>query len=186
MRRGVVALFGACVLGVLALIFWQLEYQHVSLVLWLLVIVALLGCCVQIAVSLSIARRRRRAPVVAKRSRSRSRQSILPLVSALALGLLGVVLWQFGVETTGQLFWFLVIVVLLWGCVQVSLLLQPRAAQSWRGYEQDSTNTSTISTSWSAPQVVHDRLFPGTSLPSGMYNEGNEKVWDSNESLPPH
>jgi hypothetical protein len=81
---------------------------------------------------------------------------------------LGIVLWQLGFENTGQLIGFLVIVALLWGCIQLSLFLRP----SHRFHTHN-------------PQPYEEPLFPGTSLRSGFYNEGDAKVWDGNESLPP-
>lgn len=182
MRKGVIALLVMCVLGLLGLVFWQLEYHHISLVLILLVVFAFLWCCVQVAVSLGSQRRRKSHQTMSRKRGSRS-QWLLPLSGAVVIAIIGIVLWQLGFETTGQLFWFLVVVALLWCCVQASLLLQPNASRNWRGYGQESDASGNLV----APQIVHDRLFPGSSsLASGTYNEGNEKVWDGNESLPPH
>lgn len=161
------------VLGILALLFWELEYQHISLILWLLIALALLWGCAQVAVSLQAYPRS-----LQRRTRSASAKSprvgrwVVPLVSAVALGILGVILWAMGFETTSQLLGFLVIVAFLWCCVQVSFLLRPRSQLSQQQGESQMQ--------WSEP------LFPGSSLQSGFYNEGNPEVWDSNEKLPPH
>ncbi|GAC1407706.1 MAG: hypothetical protein NVS4B11_13660 [Ktedonobacteraceae bacterium] len=183
MRRWAIALLSAIVLGILALIFWELEYQHVSLVLWLLVVVALLWCCTQVAVSLRLYPRNRQRRTRVLNKRPRISNWGVALGSALLLGVIGIFSWLLGFESTSQLLWFLVIVALLWCCVQVSLLLQPRKRQ---GDAHNFDDERTSSKSWAAPKTFVDRFFPGASLPSGTYNEGNPDVWDGNESLPPH
>jgi hypothetical protein len=84
---------------------------------------------------------------------------------------LGIIFWQLGFENTGQLIGFLVIVALLWGGIQISLRLRPS--------HRFRTHPS------SQPPAYDEPLFPGSTLRSGFYNEGDAKVWDGNESLPP-
>lgn len=170
MNRWMIALLSACVLGILALLFWELEYQHFSLLLWLLVAIALLWGCAWVTVSLRVAPYTWRGHAATPTRRRRSnRGGIIALCIALTLMVIGVIFWQLGYENTGQLIGFLVIVALLWGCIQISLVLRPVGSTRTRSHQS------------------HDEpLFPGTSLRSGFYNEGNEKVWDGNESLPPN
>ncbi len=170
MKRWSIALLSACVLGILALIFWEFEYQHMSLLLWLLVAIALLWGCAWVTVSLRVTPYARRGRVATPTRRRRlSGSGMLSLGIALVLIVIGVIFWRLGYENTGQLVGFLVIVALLWGCTQISLVLRPAG----------STRTR--------PQQPYEQpLFPGSSLRSGFYNEGNAEVWDNNESLPPH
>ncbi len=167
MNRWMIALLSACVLGILALLFWELEYQHLSLLLWLLVAIALLWGCAWVTVSLRVTPYTRGHAATPTHRRRRGGGGLMSLGIALALMVIGIILWRLGYENTGQLIGFLVIVVLLWGCTQISLLLRP------------SHRTRT------RPRQSYDEpLFPGTSLRSGFYNEGNEEVWDNNDSLP--
>ena len=169
MNRWNIALLSACVLGILALLFWELEYQHLSLLLWLLVAIALLWACAWVTVSLRITPyTRQRQTAAPPRRRRLGGSGTIALGVALGLMVIGIILWRLGFENTGQLIGFLVIVALLWGCIQISLFLRPSHRLRTR------------------PQQPYDEpLFPGTSLRSGFYNEGNPKVWDGNDSLPP-
>ena len=144
-----------------------------SLVLWLLVVVAVLWCCAEVAVSLSVfpPTRRRRVDTPHQSQPRRSRW-IVTFVGAVILAGIGVLLWQLGFETTSQLLWFLVVVALLWCCAQVSFLLRP--------------DERSASASWGRRRTWLDRFFPGASMRSGIYNRGDEEVWDGNEKLPPH
>jgi len=169
-KRWSVALLSAFVLGILALLFWEFEYQHISLLLWLLVAIALLWCCAWVTISLRVTPYTQQRQTATPTHRRRpGRGGIISLGIALVLMVIGVIFWRLGYENTGQLIGFLVIVALLWGCIQISLLLRP-----------------SYSTRTRPRQSYDEPLFPGTSLRSGFYNEGNEKVWDSNDSLPPH
>ncbi len=167
MKRWIIILLVVLVLSVLGLLFWELEYQHLSLILWLLVAVALLWSCALVAVSLqayprALGRRTRVSPV------KKPRSWMISLGGAILLAAVGVIFWRLGFETTGQLLWFLVCVALLWCCAQVSFLLRPDGQQQARPQMQ-----------WS------ESLFPGSSLRSGFYNQDNADVWDGNEKLPP-
>jgi len=168
MKRWIIAFLGVLVLGILGLLFWELEYQHLSLILWLLVIVALLWGCARVAVSLQAYPRALRKRTSASNSKKpRISQWVISLAGALLLGVIGVIFWRLGFETTSQLLWFLVCVALLWCCAQVSFLLRPSGPQE-------------------GPQLQwSEALFPGSSLRSGFYNKDNAEVWDGNENLPP-
>ena len=187
MNRWNIALLSACVLAILALLFWEYEYQHISLLLWLLVAIALLWSCAWVTVSLRITpyQRRRQArlaqtsvqsPVQSQmptptRRRRPGTSSSIALSIALVLMALGLIFWLLGFENTGQLIGFLVIVALLWACVELSLYLSP--SRRFRARPQQ------VAVPYDEP------LFPGSTLRTGFYNEHNKKVWDGNESLPP-
>ncbi len=183
MKRQAMVLLSALVVGILGVVFWELEYQHVSLVLWLLVIVAVLWCCAEVAVSLRVSPSARREHArSSKQPRPRRNRWMGTLVGAVIVAGLGVVFWLLGFETTSQLLWFLVLVALLWGCAQVSLLLRPDG----RGrYTHNGDGERPVSASWARKRTVLDRLLPGVSLRSGVYNRGDEEAWDGNEKLPP-
>ncbi len=184
MKRQGMVLLAALVLGILGLVFWELEYQHVSLLLWLLVIVAILWCCAEVSVSLLLSPSARRT-YARSTSQSRPRRSrwIGTLVVAVLLAGIGVVFWLLGFETTSQLLWFLVIVALLWSCAQVSFLLRP---DDGGRRTQSGDSERPVSISWASKRTLLDRFFPGASMRSGIYNKGNEEVWDGNKKLPPH
>lgn len=182
MKSWIIALFSALVLGILGAIFWELEHEHVGLLLWLLVAVALLWCCAQVSLHLYPRARQGRTRVL-RHNRPRISSWVIALFSALTLGVLGVIFWLLGFENTGQLLWFLVIVALLWCCVQISLLLQPHDQQ---GSASRLDNKRPIAASWARSKTFLERFFPGASLRSGMYNKGSREAWDENESLPPH
>ncbi len=173
MKRQGIVLLSALVVGILGLVFWELEYQHVSLVLWLLVVIAVLWCCAEVAVSLrgypSTQRKRARS---SQRPRLQSNRQVRTLVGIGILAGLGVLFWLLGFETTSQLLWFLVLVVLLWGCAQVSFLLRPNSERQ-------------VNASPARKRTFLDRFLPGVSMRSGVYNRGDEDVWDGNEKLPP-
>jgi len=170
MKRWSVALLSAFVLGILALLFWEFEYQHISLLLWFLVAIALLWGCAWVTISLRVTPYTQQRHTATPTHRRRPvGGGIMSLGIALVLMVIGVIFWRLGYENTGQLVGFLVIVALLWGCTQISLILRP--AGSARTRHQ---------------QPYEQPLFPGSSLRSGFYNEGNPEVWDNNESLPPH
>ena len=166
MKRWIIILLVVLVLSILGLLFWELEYQHLSLILWLLVAVALLWSCALVAVSLQTYPRTHTRVSPAKKPRTRP--WMISLGGAILLAAVGVIFWRLGFETTGQLLWFLVCVALLWSCAQVSFLLRPDGQQQTRPQMQ-----------WS------ESLFPGSSLRSGLYNQDNADVWDGNEKLPP-
>ncbi len=170
MNRWNIALLSACVLGILALLFWELEYQHLSLLLWILVAIALLWACAWVTVSLRVTpyARQRQMSTPTRRRRFGGSGTIALLV-AIVLMVIGIILWRLGFENTGQLLGFLVIVALLWGCIQISIFLRP----SHRFHRR------------SQQPAYEEPLFPGSTLRSGFYNEGNPKVWDGNDSLPP-
>lgn len=184
MKRLGIVLLCALVVAILGLILWEFEYQHVSLVLWLLVVVAVLWCCAEVAVSLhvlpSVRRRNTRTP---SQSRPRRRRWMVTLFGAVILVGLDIVLRLFGFETTSQLIWFLLVIALLWGCAQVSFLLRPEGqGRLTRGVD----NQRPVSMSWASKRTFLDRFLPGASMRSGIYNKGNEEVWDGNQNLPPH
>ena len=184
MRRGGLVLLVAFVVAILGLVLWELEFQHLSLVAWLLVICAVLWCCAEVAVSLQIpfSTRRKRSPIP-RRSRPRIHHWAVTLIGAVVLAVLSILLWLLGFETTSQLVWFLVVIALLWACAQVSFLLRP----DWRARIMRSSDSETpISTNWARRRTFLDRLLPGATMRSGFYNRGNEEVWDGNEKLPPH
>jgi hypothetical protein len=180
MKRQGILLLSILGISILSLVVWELEYQHVSLVLWLLVILGVLWCCAEVAVSLrpSSSTRRERIRTI-NRSRPSRNRWLLTLVGAIVLAGLGILFWLLGFETTGQLLWFLVVVALLWGCAQVSFLLRPDRA----GRRADEES---ISASRTSRRTLLDQFLPGASMRSGIYNKRNEEVWDSNENLPPH
>lgn len=184
MKRQGIVLLCALVVGILGLVLWEFEYQHLSLVLWLLVVVAVLWCCAEVAVSLhvlpSTRRRNTRTP---SQPHPRSRRWIVTFVGAVILAGLGIVFRLLGFETTGQLLWFLVVIALLWGCAQVSFLLRPEGQGS---LTRDGANERPISESWASKRTFLDRFLPGASMRSGIYNKGDEDVWDGNQRLPPH
>ena len=184
MKRQGIVLLCALIVAILGLVLWEYEYQHVSLVLWLLVVVAVLWCCAEVAVSLhvlpSVRRRNTRMPSLI---RSRGRRWMITFVGAVLLAGLGIVFRLLGFETTGQLLWFLMVVALLWGCAQVSFLLRPEGqGRLTRGVD----NELPVSMSWASKRTFLDRFLPGASMRSGIYNKGNEEVWDGNQNLPPH
>ena len=180
MKRQAIVLLCALVVGILGLVLWEFEYQHVSLVLWLLVVVAVLWCCAEVAVSLHvIPTTRRRSTHTTQQLRPRRNRWIVTLFGAVILAALDFVLRLFGYETTSQLIWFLVVIALLWGCAQVSFLLRPEISRSNDGERP-------ISASWASKRTFLDRFLPGASMRSGIYNRGNEEVWDGNQNLPPH
>ncbi len=184
-RRGLMLLC-AFVAGIVGLLLWEFEFQHLSLVLWFLVVVAVLWCCAEIAVSLHVLPSpRRRNARVSQRRRSRRSHWVEMLVGAVILGAIAIILRILGFETTGQLIWFLVVVALLWGCAQVSLLLRPEERER---LPQSVDDERAVSESWvgGRPRSIAERLFPGSSMQSGFYNTSNEEIWDSNEKLPPH
>ncbi len=106
----------------------------------------------------------------------------VPFIGALILGIVGVFFWLLRFETTGQLLWFLSIVVLLWFFVYISLLLRPRSHKRVRA---SANKRRPRFRNWTGSRALLERLFPGGSLPSGTYNKGDAKVWDENEHLPP-
>ncbi len=187
MNRSALVLFCALAAGVLAVLLWILEFQHLSLLLWLLVVVAVLWCCAEVAVSLHVlpTPRRRRNVRVTQRARPRRSHSRVILIGALILIAIDVVLRVLGLETNSQLIWFLVVIALLWGCAQVALRLRPEGPEMLARGEDSGEETPD---SWVSGRTkpFFERLFPGSTVRSGFYNKGNEEVWDGNEKLPPH
>ena len=104
------------------------------------------------------------------------------LIGAVILAAIAILLRLLGFETTGQLVWTLVVVALLWGCAQASLLLRPEGQGR---LPQEDDDEKTIRESGRSRSIL-ERFFPGSSMRSGFYNRGNEEVWDGNEKLPPH
>ena len=92
MNRWNIALLSACVLGILALLFWELEYQHLSLLLWLLVAIALLWACAWVTVSLRVTpyTRQRHTATPTRRS-PLSRSGMIALGVALVLMVIGII-----------------------------------------------------------------------------------------------